>query len=188
MIQLTTVLNKDNVNRIKFIRNGVPLHLNGITKIELFIPEINLTISDEVPSEYPLKWILDPEEVGVLELKLGLVESLINKYIISTTGDIELGSEIIKNVPEQIISLLEKRMLAFGNGLGVSSQVTMVKRSSKEIILTTPCTDTGQGVALKFFKEIENNLHTAKLFIFNEAEYPNGLYWTDFKLKVDIGL
>ena len=187
MIQITTVLNKDNINKIRFISNGLPSSLNTISRIDLWIPELNLTISNNDSTDYPLKWIHDPENVGLLELKLGLVPDLINKYIFSTTGDIVSGSEIITNVPAQIISLLDKRMVAFGNGLGISSQVSMVKKSSGEIILTTPCVSTAQGVVLKFFREIENNIHTGKLFIFN-VENPNGLHWTDLKIKVDIGL
>lgn len=187
MIRVTTVLNKDNINKVRFIVNGSPSDLSPISRMDLWIPELNLTITDSDPDAYPLKWEHDPADIGLLEMKLGLETELINKYIISTTGDITSGANTIENIPADKFSQLDKRMLAYGTGLGSSSEITLIKNSTSIVTLNVPSTVTSTGVSLQFFDATENNIHVGKLYIYNPT-YTNGFHWADFEIKVDIGL
>lgn len=187
MIRINTVLNKDNINKVRFKVNGSPSDLSTISRIDLWIPELNLTISDSVADAYPFKWLLDPVDVGLLEIQLGMVAEFINKYIITTTGDITTGSNIITNIPTSVLNLLDKRMLVYGTGLGNSAEILLIKKSSGEVTLNVPSESTATGVSLTIFKSIENNIHVGKLYIFN-PQYPNGFHWADLEINVDIGI
>lgn len=187
MISVTTILNKENINTIQFIVNGSLSYLNAISKIELWIPELNLKITDSTPTDYPLKWEFSPERIGILEMKLGNQQSLIDFYTLTTTGDILDGSIEIENIPESDFDKLKKRMMVFGTGIGSGSQITRIKKSESKVYLNVESTADLIGTDLTFFQEYDENIHLAKLYIFNPT-FPTGIHWADFKLQVELGI
>lgn len=76
---------RDNINELEFRVDGALIPLNPITKIDLVIPCLDITISDSVSTDYPLKWIHNPSRTGVFSFKIGYtlsnqpyVEKLVN--------------------------------------------------------------------------------------------------------------
>lgn len=76
---------RDNINTLEFRVDGHLTPLNPITKVDLVIPCLDITVSDEVPTEFPLKWIQTPDEIGVFKFQIGYtlsnspyVEKLVN--------------------------------------------------------------------------------------------------------------
>ena len=76
MVKENIYISRKNVNRLEFRKNGTPISLNAITKIDLFIEDLDITISDEVSNAYPIKWLMSPVEVGILEMQIGMTENL----------------------------------------------------------------------------------------------------------------
>lgn len=68
-------IGRDNVNTLEFRVEGHLVALNPIQKIDLVIPDLDITITDEVSTEYPLKWIHNPDRIGVFEFRIGYVLS-----------------------------------------------------------------------------------------------------------------
>lgn len=66
---------RDNINTLEFRVNGILTPLNPISKIDLVIPCLDITISDDVPTEFPLKWIQNPNQTGVFKFQIGYVLS-----------------------------------------------------------------------------------------------------------------
>ena len=62
---------RDNINTLEFRVEGDLIPLNPIIKMDLVIPDLNITLPDEVPTNYPLKWIHNPDRTGVFEFKVG---------------------------------------------------------------------------------------------------------------------
>lgn len=75
MITEKIYINRNNINKIRFKKAGSYYPLDAITKIDLVIEELNLTITNSIADEYPLKWEHDPEVEGLLELQIGTYES-----------------------------------------------------------------------------------------------------------------
>ena len=62
---------RDNINVLEFRVEGELVPLNPISKIDLVIPCLGITLSDSNPTDYPLKWIHNPDRIGVFEFKVG---------------------------------------------------------------------------------------------------------------------
>jgi hypothetical protein len=62
---------RDNINALEFRVSGELQPLTPILKIDLVIPALNITLSDSVANEYPLKWKHNPDRIGVFEFQIG---------------------------------------------------------------------------------------------------------------------
>lgn len=62
---------RDNINTLEFRVDGELVSLNPINKVDLYIPALDITISDSVPTDYPIKWIHNPDRIGILEFRIG---------------------------------------------------------------------------------------------------------------------
>jgi hypothetical protein len=62
---------RDNVNTLEFRVDGKLIPLNPITKMDLVIPALGITLTDEAPTEYPLKWMHNPSRTGIFEFRIG---------------------------------------------------------------------------------------------------------------------
>jgi hypothetical protein len=62
---------RDNINTLEFRVDGDLVPLNPITKVDLIIPALDITLTDTSPTEYPLKWIHTPDRKGVFEFRIG---------------------------------------------------------------------------------------------------------------------
>lgn len=62
---------RDNINELEFRVDGALIPLSPITKIDLVIPCLDITLSDSVPTEYPLKWSHNPVRTGIFSFKIG---------------------------------------------------------------------------------------------------------------------
>jgi hypothetical protein len=72
-LQDRVVVQRDNINTLEFRFgiNGELRPLNPITRIDLWIPGCDLRLEDTQAFEYPLKWQLTPERIGIMEMRLG---------------------------------------------------------------------------------------------------------------------
>lgn len=64
-------ISRDNIVVLLFKKDDVIMPLNAITQIDLVIEDLDTTISNSVAAQYPIKWLHDPVEEGVLKLKIG---------------------------------------------------------------------------------------------------------------------
>lgn len=62
---------RDNINSLEFRVEGNLIPLNPITKMDLVIPALDITLTDDDPTKYPLKWIHNPDRIGVFEFQVG---------------------------------------------------------------------------------------------------------------------
>jgi hypothetical protein len=62
---------RDNINVLEFRVDGSLAPLNPIRKIDLYIPALDIRITDSAPTDYPIKWIFTPDRIGVLEFRIG---------------------------------------------------------------------------------------------------------------------
>lgn len=76
MITERIYINRNNINKIRFKKDGSYYPLDAITKIDLVIEELGITITDSTSDAYPLKWEHDPEVEGLLELQIGKTANL----------------------------------------------------------------------------------------------------------------
>ena len=77
MLRQKVYLNRDNVNRLILRVEGQVKDLAPITKMEMRIKGLNVLITDEVSDAYPLKWLLNPVEVGVFEYQIGNEDGMV---------------------------------------------------------------------------------------------------------------
>lgn len=72
-LQDRVVVQRDNINTLEFRFgiNGELRPLNPITRIDLWIPGLDLRLEDNQAFEYPLKWQFTPERIGIMEMKIG---------------------------------------------------------------------------------------------------------------------
>lgn len=71
MITEAVYVGRDNVNILEFRVGGVLMPLTPILKMDLVIPSLDITLSDSIASEYPLKWKHNPDRIGVFEFQVG---------------------------------------------------------------------------------------------------------------------
>jgi hypothetical protein len=71
MLRQNVHTGRNDINRIAFNVKGVRNTLTPITKIEFRILELNITIINSISTDFPIKWELDPVEIGVMEYKIG---------------------------------------------------------------------------------------------------------------------
>lgn len=76
MLREKVYINRDNINRLLFRKNGQIIDLAPLTKIDLVIEKLGLTITDSTSDAYPLKWLHDPVETGILGMQIGSTTSL----------------------------------------------------------------------------------------------------------------
>lgn len=62
---------RDNINTLEFRVDGQLVPLNPISKVELLIPCLNISLVDTDPINFPLKWIHNPSRTGVFQFKVG---------------------------------------------------------------------------------------------------------------------
>lgn len=62
---------RDNINTLEFRVGGELISLNSISKIDLVIPSLDITLSDETPDAFPLKWQFNPTRTGIFEFQVG---------------------------------------------------------------------------------------------------------------------
>lgn len=83
-------IGRDNINTLEFRVNGVLKPLNPISKVDLVIPNLDITISDSNDREYPLKWFFTPSQTGIFEMKIGYVLSN-SPYVEKTVNGIHVA-------------------------------------------------------------------------------------------------
>jgi len=66
-------IGRDNINTLEFRVNGILTPLNPISKIDLVIPCLDITLSDSIPTNYPLKWQFNPDRTGIFEFRIGYI-------------------------------------------------------------------------------------------------------------------
>jgi hypothetical protein len=71
MLREKIYIDRDNINRLLFRRNGQIINLGPLTKIDLVIEKLGITITNSTSDAYPLKWLHDPVETGILGLQIG---------------------------------------------------------------------------------------------------------------------
>jgi hypothetical protein len=62
---------RDNINTLEFRVGGNLTPLTPILKVDLVIPSLDITLSDLIADEYPLKWKHNPDRIGVFEFQIG---------------------------------------------------------------------------------------------------------------------
>jgi hypothetical protein len=183
MIRVKTVLRHENINKIRARIDGVATNLNAISQINLRIPSLGVDISDTTPDDYPLKWVHSPEDVGLIELQLGEQQSILDNFIISTTGDTTSGSAIIENIPATIIDKLSRFMLVELGLTGITPEIINVDRENNTITLSENATATASSVSLLIYEYLKSTIHKARFYIFN-VKFPNGIFWNEIELDI----
>lgn len=69
-------ISRDNIICLEFRIDNVATSLSTITKIDLYIEDLELTISNSVSDAFPLKWVHDPIQTGVVKLQIGRTTGL----------------------------------------------------------------------------------------------------------------
>jgi hypothetical protein len=181
MIRLKTILRHDNINKIRSLVNGEAYSLNPITSIQLRIPSIGVIVSDSTPDDYPIKWKFLPADDGLIELQLGNVQNILDTFIIATTGDTELGSRWVSNVPSAIIKRLSKYMEVDGFVSTSIVEIIDIDRQNNKVKMSIEADATATGSTINFFDRFDSSIHRAQFYIYN-VDYPNGIFWNEVEL------
>lgn len=183
MVRIQVILNHENTGRIRALQNGASAPLNAVSKIEMRIPSLGVIIEDTVPTAYPIKWQHDPADDGLIELKLGIAQPLIDAYVLSTTGDTEAGSQWITNVPADDVKRIDKYMSVEGPDFDTVPEVVKIDRADNRIKISEGAPSTAAGTALSVYEHVKSSVHVAKFYIYN-VEYPEGIYWSQVELEI----
>jgi len=183
MIRVKIVLRHDNINKIRARIDGVATNLNAISRIDLRIPSLGVDISDLTSDDYPLKWVHSPEDVGLIEFQLGDQQSILDNFIITTTGDTTLNSPIIENIPATIIDKLSRFMHVELGLTGIIPEIISIDRENNTIELSQDALTTATGVSLSIYEYLKSTIHKARIFIFN-GQFPNGIFWSEIELDL----
>ena len=184
MIKTKINLRSENISKIRAFVNGLPARLQPISTIELKIPTLGWELIDSIPGEYPVKWEFDPEDPGLIELKLGMVQSLIDKFIITTTGNFTSGSKEITNVPVEIIKQINKRYRIESPFYdGGSTEIRRIRRGTNTVITEDEANSSGTGQTFKVFQYFRSSLHVCEFYIYN-VDIPDGEHWSSIKLDI----
>lgn len=181
MVRLKTILQHDNINKIRSLVNGEPYSLAPISSIQLRIPSIGVTVTDSTPTAYPIKWEFSTADDGLVELQLGHVQSILDAFIITTTGDTTLDSQWVTSVPSAIIAKVSKYWEVSGFVSTSLVEIIDIDRQDNRLKMSVPADATATGVSLEIFDRFDSEIHKAQFYIYN-VQYPNGLFWNDIEL------
>lgn len=184
MIKFNVKLRRNNINKIRAIVEGSHFSLNPVSKIELRIPSLGIIIEDDVGGDYPIKWTHVPEDTGLIELQLGNVDSLLNKFIIEVNGDSEVDSQWITNVSSSDIEKLEKHMFIEGTPITEINEIIQIDRNGNRFKISDPASTTETSFTFSVYEMVKSTIHKCQFFIYN-VDYPDGLYWN--QIDLDIG-
>ena len=98
---------RNNTNDFRLTEDDEYTALTSVTKIELVL-DSSITISDETPDDYPIKWEFDPAVVGKVSIKIGRETGVVagsykDAYFIVYDASNPQGVRWEPNVPIKVV-------------------------------------------------------------------------------------
>lgn len=184
MFTINTQIGYDTINRFKVYYNGGPFDLSAVTKIELKIPLLGITISNETSNAYPIKWT-DNASSNIIEFQIGNQTILKNKFVISTTCNTTANSNILSNVSSDVIKELIIGMTISGIETNKTFEVISIKKIENQILLTNAVLNNNTDISIEILRPTNNDIYDSNLYFYS-LEYPNGYKIADIKLNIQV--